>query len=67
MEVPMGLVRVTIGEPPGRIGLEGATANVLMFNLTPVQGLRQTRDGHSFVSDMLYGDMTLMPRGAPSQ
>src|SRR5262245_59173828 len=67
VEVPRGLVQATIGEPPGRIGLEGATANVLMFNMTPVQGLRQTREGRSFVSDMLHGDMTLMPRGVPSQ
>lgn len=67
MEVASGLVQATIGEPPGRIGLEGAHANVLMFNMSPVQGLRQTREGRSFVSDMLHGDMTLMPRGVPSQ
>ena len=67
IEVHGGLVQATIGEPPGHIGLEGASANVLMFNMTPVQGLRQTRDGRSFVSDMLHGDMILMPRGVPSQ
>jgi AraC family transcriptional regulator len=38
-----------------------------MFNLSPVQALRQTREGHSFVSHMLHGDMTLMPSGIPSQ
>ena len=38
-----------------------------MFNMSPVQGLRQTRQGRSFVSDMLHGEMTLMPRGIPSQ
>jgi len=38
-----------------------------MFNISPVQGLRQTRDGRSFVSDMLHGEMTLMPRGLQSQ
>jgi AraC family transcriptional regulator len=42
-------------------------ANVLMFNVSPVQGLRQTREGRSFESDMLHGEMTLMPRGVPSQ
>jgi AraC family transcriptional regulator len=67
MEVTSGLVQATIGEPPGCIGLEGAPANVLMFNMTPVQGLRQTREGRSFMSDMLHGDMTLMPCGVPSK
>jgi AraC family transcriptional regulator len=67
MEVPGGLVQATVGEPPGRIALEGAPANVLMFNMSPVQALRQTREGRSFVSDMLHGEMTLMPCGIPSQ
>jgi AraC family transcriptional regulator len=67
IEVPGAVVQATIGEPAGRLGLEGAPANVLMFNMSPVQGLRQTREGRSFVSDMLYGDMTLMPPGVPSQ
>lgn len=66
-EVPCGVVQVTAGEPPGHIRLEGAPANVLMYNLSPVQGLRQTREGHSSVSDMLHGEMTLMPCGVPSQ
>ena len=67
VEVPGGLVQATIGEPPGRISLDGALANVLMFNISPVQGLRQTREGRSFISDVLHGEMTLMPRGVPSQ
>src|SRR5215472_5420743 len=67
VEVPGGLVQATLGEPPGRISLDAAPANVLMFNISPVQGLRQTREGHSFVSDMLHGEMTLMPCGVPSQ
>jgi AraC family transcriptional regulator len=67
LEVPGGLVQATIGEPPGRISLEGAPGSVLMFNISPVQGLRQIREGRSFVSDMLHGEMTLMPRGVPSQ
>jgi hypothetical protein len=67
VEVPGGLVQATIGEPPGRISLDGAPGSVLMFNISPVQGLRQTREGRSFVSDMLHGEMTLMPRGVPSQ
>jgi hypothetical protein len=67
MEIPGGLVQATLGEPPGRIALEGAPANVLMFNMSPVQALRQTREGRSFVSDMLHGEMTLMPCGVPSQ
>jgi AraC-like DNA-binding protein len=67
MEAPGGLVQATIGEPPGRFSLEGAPANVLMFNMSPVQSLRQVREGRSFVSDMLRGEMTLMPRGIPSQ
>lgn len=64
--VPGALVQMTIGEPPGEIRLEGAPENVLMFNVSPVLGLRQARDGRSFVSHMLHGDMTLMPRGVPS-
>lgn len=67
VEVPGGLVQATVGEPPGRINLDGAPGSVLMFNISPVLGLRQTREGRSFVSDMLYGEMTLMPRGVPSQ
>jgi AraC family transcriptional regulator len=67
MDVPGGLVQATIGEPPGRIALDGAPAHVLMFNMSPVQALRQAREGRSFVSDMLHGEMTLMPCGVPSQ
>ena len=67
VDVPGGLVQATLGEPPGRISLDGAPASVLMFNMSPVQGLRQTRQGRSFVSDMLHGEMTLVPRGVPSQ
>ena len=67
IQVPGGLVQLTIGEPSGRISLQGVPASVLMFNLSPVQALRQTREGHSFVSHMLHGDMTLMPSGIPSQ
>src|SRR5215813_3185927 len=66
-EVPGGLVQATVGEPPGQLSLNGIPANVLMFNMSPVQGLRQTREGHSFVSDMLHGEMTLMPGDVPSQ
>ena len=65
--VPGGLVQMTVGEPPGRIHVDAAPGSVLMFNISPVQGLRQTRDGRSFVSDMLHGEMTLMPRGVPSE
>jgi len=67
IQVPGGLVQLTIGEPSGRISLQGVPASVLMFNLSPVQALRQTREGHSFMSHMLHGDMTLMPSGIPSQ
>jgi AraC family transcriptional regulator len=67
MELPEGVVQATLGEPPGGISLEGMPANVLTFNMSPVQGLRQTREGRCFVSDMLHGEMTLMPRGVPSQ
>jgi len=66
-EVSGGLVQATIGEPPGQLNLKEIPANVLMFNISPVQGLLQTREGHSFVSDMLHGEMTLMPAGVPSQ
>ena len=67
VEVSGGLVQVTAGEPAGRISISGAPTHVLMFNLSPVQGLTQKRDGRSFVSDMLAGEMTLMPRGTPSE
>ncbi|HEY4049290.1 MAG TPA: AraC family transcriptional regulator [Acidobacteriaceae bacterium] len=67
LEFAGGLVQATVGEPPGRIALECAPANVLMFNVSPVQGLQQIREGRFFVSDMLHGEMTLMPRGIPSQ
>jgi len=66
-EAPGGLVQATIGEPPGQLNLKEIPANVLMFNMSPVQGLRQTREGHSFMSDMLHGEMTLVPAGVPSQ
>src|SRR6516164_2135914 len=67
IEAPGILVQTILDEPPGRISLEGSPGNVLMFNMSAVQGLRQTREGRSFVSNMLLGDMTLMPRGVPSQ
>src|SRR6516164_8799240 len=67
VELPGGLVQASLGEPPGQIRLEAAPASVLMFNMSPVQGQRQTREGHSFVSNMLHGEMTLMPPGVPSQ
>ena len=60
-------MQLTIGEPSGRISLQGVPASVLMFNQSPVQALRQTREGRSFVSHMLDGNMTLMPFGIPSQ
>ena len=65
-EVPEGLVQATVGEPAGRISLEGVPANILMFNMSPVQALRQFREGRSFVSNVLYGEMTLMPAGVSS-
>jgi len=64
--IPGAMVQATTREPPGQLRLEGASANVLMFNVSPVLGLRQTREGRSFVSHMLHGDMTLMPSGVPS-
>lgn len=54
VEVSDGVVQATVGEPPGRIALQGLPASVLMFN-SPVQRLRQTREGRSFISDMLSG------------
>ncbi len=67
VEVPGGLVQATIGEPPGQISLDGAPGSVLMFNISPVQGLRQTREGCSFVSDMLHGAKNLNALGGPRQ
>jgi AraC family transcriptional regulator len=67
VEAPGILVQTTVGEPPGRLSLEGAPGNVLMVNMSPVQALRQNRAARSFVSDMLQGDMTLMPSGVPSE
>lgn len=65
-EVPGGLVQATLGEPAGQMQLEAAPANLLMYNLSPVQALRQKREGRSFVSDVLRGEMTLMPAGVSS-
>ena len=67
VEVSGRLAQATIGEPPGRITLEGVPASLLMFNVSPVQRLRQDCEGRSFVTDMLSGEMTLLPRGVPSQ
>jgi len=67
MEVPGGLVQATAGEPPGHLCIDGVPANVLMFNVSPVQNLRQRRNGRAFASDVLAGEMTLMPRGVPSE
>ena len=66
-EVPGGLVQATIGEPGGQMQVEPAPAHVLMFNFSPVQALRQSREGRAFVSDMLQGEMTLMPAGVASE
>ena len=38
-----------------------------MFNVSPVQDLWQRRRGRTFASDVLAGEMTLMPRGVPSE
>src|SRR5262245_11210827 len=65
MEVRGGLVQATAGEPPGHLCLDGVAANVLMFNLSSVQNLRQRRNGRAFASDVLAGEMTLMARGVP--
>lgn len=67
VEASGGLVQATVGEPPGRIALQGLPVSVLMFNISPVQRLRQDREGRSFISDMLSGEMTLLPRGIPSE
>jgi AraC family transcriptional regulator len=67
VEVPGGLVQATTGEPPGQIALDGAPGNVLLFNMSLVQALRQTREGRSFVSDKLHGEITLMPPAVPSR
>jgi AraC family transcriptional regulator len=47
--------------------VEPAPTHVLMFNCSPVQALRQAREGRAFVSDMLQGEMTLMPAGVASE
>lgn len=65
--VPGAIVQATLGEPSGQLSLDGIPANVLMFNLSPVQALRQAREGRSFVNDMLCGEMTLMSRDTPSE
>jgi AraC family transcriptional regulator len=67
VELPGGLVQATAGEPAGTINLESVPASILMFNMSHVQDLRQTRQGRSFVSDVLHGEMTLLPRGVPSR
>jgi len=67
VQVSGGLVQATVGEPPGKITLDGLPVSILMFNASPVQRLRQTRERHSFISDMLSGEMTLLPRGIPSE
>lgn len=67
VQVPSGLVQATVGEPSGKIALDAAPAHVLMFNISPVQRLRQVREGHSFTSDMLQGEMSLVPRGVPTE
>jgi AraC family transcriptional regulator len=65
--VPGIVIQITKGEPAGSLDLDEAPGNVLMVNLSPVQALRQMRNQRSFVSNMLSGDMTLMPRGARSK
>ena len=64
--VPGIVVQKTRGEPVGSLELPECPGDVLMVNLSPVQGLRQFRNQRSFVSNMLHWDMTLMPRGTPS-
>ena len=65
--VPGMVAQITKGEPSGSLELEESPANVLMVNLSPVQALRQVRNQHSFVSNMLSWDMTLLPTGTPSK
>ena len=67
VEVPGGCVQATLGEPPGRISLEATPMSAVMCSMSPIQGLKQTREGRSFVSDVLRGELTLMPQGVPSQ
>jgi AraC family transcriptional regulator len=65
--VPGIVAQITKGEPSGSLELEESPGNVLMVNLSPVQALRQVRNQHCFVSNMLNWDMTLMPRGTKSK
>lgn len=67
LETPGAMVQLTVGEPPGQLSLEALPAHVLMFNLSPVLTLEQHREGRWFRSDVLRGEMTLMPRGIPSR
>jgi AraC family transcriptional regulator len=64
--LPGMVAQITKGEPSGSLELEESPGNVLMVNLSPVQGLRQVRNQRSFVSNMLNWDMTVMPRGMRS-
>ena len=63
LAVPGVVTQMTKGEPAGSLQLDGSPGNVLMVNLSPIKDLRQVRGQRSFVSNMLSGDMTLMPAG----
>jgi AraC family transcriptional regulator len=62
-----GSVQTTEGELPGVVRLPEFGAHALVVSMTNLQHMRQKREGSIFESDMLRGEMSLMPRGTPSE
>jgi AraC family transcriptional regulator len=60
-------LQATSGEPPGTVVLEPMVPHVLVVNMSQTQRMAQERNGRRFEGDLLRGEMSLMPRGTPSQ
>lgn len=65
--ITRGGVQSTAGEQSGTLRLPAFAAHTLMVNMSHRQHMHQKRDGRAFESDMLRGEMSLMPRGTPSE
>ena len=62
-----GSAQATEGEMPGTVRLPEFDAHALVVSMANLQHMRQKRDGRVFESDMLRGEMSIMPRGTPSE
>jgi AraC family transcriptional regulator len=67
VELQLGGVQATSGEPPGMVALDPFYPHVLVVNMSQTQHMSQERNGRRFEGDLLRGEMSLMPSGTPSK